>query len=56
MSNTTKAVLVTGVSFGIGRATAEMFLERECKVFSAVRNIGKAKPISGVKLVDNGYL
>lgn len=52
MSNTTKVVLVTGVSLGIGRATVEMFVERGSKVFSTVRNIGKAKPIPSVKLVE----
>ena len=51
MSTTAKVVLVTGVSSGIGRATAEMFFKQGCEVFGTVRNLEKAKPIPGVKLV-----
>lgn len=47
-----KVVIVTGVSSGIGRATAEMFAKRACQVFGTVRNTAKAKPISGVTLVE----
>ncbi|PTB21776.1 short-chain dehydrogenase/reductase [Trinickia symbiotica] len=51
MSNST-VVVVTGVSSGIGRATAEKFTKRGCKVFGTVRSIAKAAPISGVELVE----
>lgn len=51
MSNS-KVVVVTGVSSGIGRATAELFANRGCKVFGTVRNLAKAKPIVGVELIE----
>lgn len=52
MSNKLKVVVVTGVSSGIGRATAELFYKRGCEVFGTVRNLEKAQPISGVELVE----
>ncbi|WNJ95960.1 oxidoreductase [Vibrio ruber] len=52
MSKLKNVVVVTGVSSGIGRATAEMFVKRGCDVFGTVRNIEKSAPISGVKLVE----
>ncbi|TAM62642.1 MAG: oxidoreductase [Rhodanobacter sp.] len=51
MSNS-KVVVVTGVSSGIGRATAEKFAKRGCRVFGTVRNAAKAKPLPGVVLVE----
>ncbi|VVE06781.1 short-chain dehydrogenase/reductase [Pandoraea communis] len=51
MSNST-VVIVTGVSSGIGRATAEKFAMRGCRVFGTVRSIAKAVPISGVGLIE----
>ncbi|MCP3717768.1 oxidoreductase [Paraburkholderia sp. CNPSo 3281] len=51
MSNST-VVVVTGVSSGIGRATAEKFARRGCRVFGTVRSIAKAVPVSGVELVE----
>ncbi|MEX3945870.1 oxidoreductase [Paraburkholderia sp. BR10937] len=51
MSNST-VVVVTGVSSGIGRATAEKFARRGCRVFGTVRSLAKAVPVSGVELVE----
>lgn len=51
MSNTA-VVVVTGVSSGIGRATAERFAQRGCKVFGTVRTLAKAQAIPGVQLVE----
>jgi NAD(P)-dependent dehydrogenase (short-subunit alcohol dehydrogenase family) len=51
MSNST-VVVVTGVSSGIGRAAAERFAKRGCRVFGTVRNPAKAQPIPGVELVE----
>ena len=51
MSNS-KVVVITGVSSGIGRATAEKFAARGCKVFGTVRNTTKAQPIPGVVLIE----
>lgn len=45
-------VLITGVSSGIGRATAEKFASRGCRVFGTVRNLGKASPLPGVELIE----
>lgn len=47
-----KVVFVTGVSSGIGRATATQFVQRGCKVFGSVRNAGKTAPIPGVEFVE----
>ncbi len=51
MSNS-KVVVITGVSSGIGRATAIKFSQRGCRVFGTVRNLEKAQAISGVELVE----
>jgi NAD(P)-dependent dehydrogenase (short-subunit alcohol dehydrogenase family) len=50
MSKST-VVVVTGVSSGIGRAAAEKFAARGCKVFGTVRGVAKANPLPGVELV-----
>ena len=47
-----KVVVVTGVSSGIGRVTAEKFAKQGCRVFGTVRNIAKATPLPGVQLVE----
>jgi NAD(P)-dependent dehydrogenase (short-subunit alcohol dehydrogenase family) len=51
MSNST-VVVITGVSSGIGRATAEKFAKQGCRVFGTVRSTAKAQPIPGVVLVE----
>lgn len=48
---TPQVVLVTGVSSGIGRTTAEQFARRGCAVFGTVRNLATATPLPGVTLV-----
>jgi NAD(P)-dependent dehydrogenase (short-subunit alcohol dehydrogenase family) len=45
-------VVVTGVSSGIGRTTAERFAKSGCQVFGTVRNIAKSKPLTAVELVE----
>lgn len=45
-------VVVTGVSSGIGRTTAERFAKRGCRVFGTVRSVAKTQPLSGVELVE----
>ncbi|AEI81689.1 short-chain dehydrogenase/reductase SDR (plasmid) [Cupriavidus necator N-1] len=47
-----KVVVITGVSSGIGRATAAKFAQQGYRVFGTVRNSAKAQPISGVELVE----
>ncbi|MGN6322830.1 MAG: oxidoreductase [Dyella sp.] len=47
-----KVVVVTGVSSGIGRATAAKFAKRGCRVFGTVRNVTKAAPLAGVELIE----
>lgn len=51
MSNP-QVVVVTGVSSGIGRATAIQFVQRGCQVLGTVRSIAKTQPIPGVVLVE----
>ncbi len=45
-------IFITGVSSGIGRATAQQFAQRGCTVFGSVRKLGKAQPLPGVELVE----
>lgn len=47
-----KVVLITGVSTGIGRATAIKFAAHGCRVFGTVRNTGTAQAIPGVTLIE----
>jgi NAD(P)-dependent dehydrogenase (short-subunit alcohol dehydrogenase family) len=51
MSNS-QVVVVSGVSSGIGRVTAEKFAKRGCRVFGTVRSTTKAQSIPGVALVE----
>jgi len=51
MSNS-KVVVITGVSSGIGRATAEQFARQGCRVFGTVRNTAKAQAMPGVVLIE----
>lgn len=45
-------VVVTGVSSGIGRASAEKLAKRGCRVFGTVRSIARMTPLAGVELVE----
>jgi len=45
-------VLITGVSSGIGLATAKKFVARGSRVFGTVRNVAKATPTPGVELIE----
>ncbi len=45
MSNPT-VVVVTGVSSGIGRAAAEKFAKRGCRVFGTVRSAARTAPVA----------
>ena len=51
MSNS-KVVVITGVSSGIGRATAMEFVKQGCQVFGTVRNLEKAHAIPGATLIE----
>lgn len=51
MSNS-KVVVITGVSSGIGKVTAEKFSKLGHKVFGTVRNKVKAQPLDGVELIE----
>ncbi len=46
-----KVVLVTGVSSGIGRATAELLARKGYKVFGSVRSLENPQTIEGVTLL-----
>lgn len=47
-----KIVLVTGVSSGIGRVTAEQFARSGCVVFGTVRRLAGAAPLPGITLIE----
>lgn len=47
-----KVVLVTGVSSGIGRASAQALAGKGCTVFGSMRQLEHAEPVKGVKLVQ----
>ncbi|SAK53700.1 short-chain dehydrogenase/reductase SDR [Caballeronia fortuita] len=50
--HSSNVVIVTGVSSGIGRATAEKFANRGCRVFGTIRSIARTSQLSGVELVQ----
>lgn len=50
--SSSKVVVITGVSSGIGQVTAEKFAKLGHKVFGTVRNKVKAQPIDGVELIE----
>jgi NAD(P)-dependent dehydrogenase (short-subunit alcohol dehydrogenase family) len=51
MSSKSPVVVITGVSSGIGRATAERFKSLGYRVFGTIRNTANTQPIAGVELV-----
>lgn len=50
--STTKITLVTGVSSGIGRATALKFAEAGSSVYGTVRNLATVQSLPGVTLLE----
>lgn len=50
--SSSKVVVVTGVSSGIGRAAAIKFVAQGCRVFGTVRDVANTRPIAGVVLVE----
>lgn len=47
-----QVIFVTGVSSGIGRAAAEKFAQRGCKVFGSVRHASTVAAIPGVEFIE----
>lgn len=48
---TNTVALVTGVSSGIGRETAQLLAEHDARVFGTVRDLRRASPIARVELI-----
>lgn len=50
--SSSQVVFVTGVSSGIGRASAVQFARRGCQVFGSVRDVRKAEALPDVEFVE----
>lgn len=50
--SSSSVVVVTGASSGIGRAAAEMFVARGCRVFGTARDLRRAPALPGVEFVE----
>lgn len=50
--STSRVVLITGVSSGIGRAAALRFAAQGCRVFGTVRSLDKAQAIPEITLIE----
>jgi NAD(P)-dependent dehydrogenase (short-subunit alcohol dehydrogenase family) len=46
-----EVILITGVSTGIGRATADLLARKGYKVFGGIRSPERVQPIAGVELL-----
>lgn len=47
-----QVVVITGASSGIGKATAERFVQKGCRVFGTTRNLAKAEALPGVEWIE----
>lgn len=47
-----QVIVITGASSGIGKTTAERFVQKGCRVFGTSRNLAKAEAIPGVEWIE----